>query len=156
MKFTDGKGRAAGYVPPNAPDNRMIISNQPIEGQIGTLVHEAVHILDDKKKFNISNSQQYIKACMSDSKKLRKKGGDVHVSPSTQEFADKVKSYDEDAIRRPLSEDFATSVVEYLKDPKKFSNNYPARADIIESVLKGNFNPIESQYSVEEIIRGVF
>ena len=152
----DNGDEIGGYVPSKAPDNRMIIADNGIKAQTGTIIHEASHLLDDKKKFNISNSKQYIEACMSDSQKLRDNGIDVHISSDTKMFAGKVIDNDEGAIKRPLSEDFATSVTKYLENPEEFTEKYPGRAEIIESVLDGNFEPMKSDYSIEEIIHNVF
>lgn len=85
-----------------------------------TLYHELGHALDNRRGGNIymSSSQEYKQAVKNDGKKF--------VSRYAASKGDAYQKY---------REDFADSVREYIKNEKKFSKNYPNRANYIRKKI---------------------
>lgn len=155
LRLKDGS-RVGGYISPNALDNRIIIGYNTSVGQVGTFLHESAHLLEYDENFYISNSREYITACIKDSQK-RKEAGEKEIAPKGQkDFIKKVKNGDKNAINRPLSEDLAISVNEYLSDPDNFKKKYPKRGEVIEKILDGTFKATEIDLPFGTIINQVF
>lgn len=155
LRLKDGS-RVGGYISPNALDNRIIIGYNTSVGQVGTFLHESAHLLEYDENFYISNSREYITACIKDSQK-RKEAGEKEIAPKGQkDFIKKVKNGDKNAINRPLSEDLAISVKEYLSDPDNFKKKYPKRGEVIEKILDGTFKATEIDLPFGTIINQVF
>ena len=154
LKFKKG-GKAGGYISPNAPDNRIIIGFNRSYKQIMTLQHETAHLLEYNEDFYISNSKEYIEACIEDSQRRRKLGEKYIVPKGQRNFIEKVKKGDKDAIKRPLSEDLANSIKDYLSDPN-FKDKFPARTEVIERILDDTFEATEIDLPLDDIINQVF
>jgi hypothetical protein len=80
------------------------------------IIHEASHLFDNKNK--ISRSSEYMNI-------VNNKWLDKYTTDTA-----KIN------YSRGLEEDFAESVVKYIKEPDKFSNKYPDRAKFIKNSLK--------------------
>lgn len=101
-----------------------------------TLIHESTHLLESSHGYFISNSEEYVKAF----EKSKRKYSTDYARRFTKAALDTGYYNGEFVGKRVYSEDFAESMVHYLKNKTKYAIKFPEKAKVLKKVLDGKFD----------------
>ena len=142
-------GKLGGYVP-EGKGTRIVNFKKSVNETVGTVVHEATHILEKDQLYYISNSREYVLAFKKDQKRLLDMGyelKDTYTTPYAHGFTEGALGNTGEKLAKKLyghraySEDLAESMKEYLKNKTKFAEDYPEKTKVLEKILNGEFKP---------------